>query len=70
MSSPVKHEHDPFIKRISCVDLNITWTRFASTRDLFINEFVMSSLQVVSNFATPTWHEHNTFVNYIKFSQF
>lgn len=70
MSSPVKHEHDPFIKQISCVDLNITWTRFASTQDLFINKLIVLISQVASNFATLSWHKHNTFINYIKFSQF
>ena len=49
----VEHEHDPFIKRVSCVDPNMTQTHLASTYDLFINGLVMSSSRVVSDFATP-----------------
>ena len=46
-------EHDPFIKRVSCVDPNMTRTHLASTHDLFINGLVVSGSQVVSDFATP-----------------
>ena len=54
INSYVEHEHDLFIKWISHVDLNITWTHLASTHDLFINGLVVSRSQVVSDFATPT----------------
>ena len=39
--SHVEHEHDPFIKRVSRINPNMTRTRLASTFDLFINELVM-----------------------------
>ena len=48
-------EHDPFIKRVSCVDPNITRTYLASTHDLFINELVVSGSRVVLDFATPSF---------------
>ena len=47
-------EHDPFIKRVTRVDPNMTWTHLTSTHDLFINRLVVSGSRVVSNFATPT----------------
>ena len=50
--SPVEHEHDSFIKRVSRVNPKMTRTRLASTHDLFINGLVVSGLQIVSNFAT------------------
>ena len=46
-------EHDPFIKRVSRVDPNMTRTHLASTHDLFINGLIMSGSRVVSDFATP-----------------
>ena len=52
--SHVKHEHDPFIKRVSRINPNMTRIRLASTFDLFINELVMSGPWVVSDFVTPT----------------
>ena len=52
--SHVEHEHDPFIKQVSRIDPNMTQTCLASTDDLFINGLVISSSQVVTNFATPT----------------
>ena len=52
MGSHVEHEHDPFIKRVSRVNPNMTWIHLTSTYDLFINGLVMSGLWVVSNFAT------------------
>ena len=48
----VKHEHDPFIKRVSRVNLNMTRNRLTLTHDLFINGLIVSGLQVVSDFAT------------------
>lgn len=51
-SSHVKHKHDLFIKQVNCVDSNMTRTRLASTYDLFTNGLIMSSLRVVSDFAT------------------
>ena len=53
MSSHVKHEHNPFIKQVNHVNLNITQTRLASTHNIFINGLIMSDSQVVSNFVTP-----------------
>ena len=35
-------EHDPFIKRVSRVNPNMTRTHLASTHDLFINRLVVS----------------------------
>ena len=55
MSSHVKHEHDLFIKRVSCVNPNITRIRLASTHNLFINELVVSGSWVVLDFGTPTY---------------
>ena len=46
-------EHDPFIKRVSRVNPNMTRTHLASTYDLFINGLVVSGSRVVSDFATP-----------------
>lgn len=34
-------------------------TRLTLTYDLFINDLVVSSLQVMSNFATPTFNQYN-----------
>ena len=42
-------EHDPFIKWVSCVGLNMTRTHLASIHDLFINGLVISNSRVVSN---------------------
>ena len=53
MDSHVKHEHDLFIKWVGHVNLNITQTRLASTRNIFINGLIMSGSQVVLNFVTP-----------------
>ena len=53
MGSHVEHEHDPFIKRVSRVDPNMTQIHLASTHDLFINRLVMLGSRVVSNFVTP-----------------
>ena len=50
----VKHEHDPFIKWVSCVNPNLTRTRFTSTHDLFINGLIVLGLQVMSDFATTS----------------
>ena len=49
-----KHEPDPFIKQVSCVNPNMTRIHLASTHDLFINGLVVSSSRVVSDFATPS----------------
>ena len=40
--SHVEFEHDPFIKRVSRVVLNL-----ASIYDLFMNELIVSSLRVL-----------------------
>ena len=56
MGLHVEHEHNPFIKRDSCIDPNMNWTHLVSTHGLFINGLVVSSLWVVSNFATSTSH--------------
>ena len=53
--SHVEHKHNPFIKRVSCVDSNMTWTYLASIHDLFINELVVSGLRIVSNFTTLSY---------------
>lgn len=53
MGSHVEHKHDLFIKRVSRVDSIITRTCLALTHDLFINGLVVSSSQVMSDFATP-----------------
>ena len=50
-----EHEHDLFIKQVSYVNSKMTQTHLASTDDLFINGLVVSSLRVVSDFATPTY---------------
>ena len=52
MDSHVEHEHDPFIKRVSRVNPNMTRTHLASTHVLVINGLVMSGSQVMSDFAT------------------
>ena len=49
-----EHEYDPFIKWVSCVNLNMTCTHLTSTHDLFINELVVLGSRVVSDFVTPT----------------
>ena len=54
MGSHVEHEHDLFIKRFNHVDPNMTQTCLASTYGLFINGLVVSGLQVMSDFATPS----------------
>ena len=59
MSSHVEHEHEPFIKQVNRVDLNMTWNRLVLTHDLSINGLVVSISQVVLNFAILT-HIHNT----------
>ena len=46
-----EHELDPFTKRVIHVNLNITQTCLTLTHDLFVNGLVMSSSQVVSDFA-------------------
>ena len=48
----VKYKHDSFIKQISRVNQNMTRTHLVLAHDLFINGLVVSSSQVVSNFAT------------------
>ena len=48
MSSHVEYEHDLFIKRVSCVNLNLIKTRLTSIYDLFINGLA------ALDFATPT----------------
>ena len=53
MGSYVEHEHDPFIKRVSHVNSNMTRTHLVSTHDLFINELIVLDSQVVSDFAIP-----------------
>lgn len=53
MGLHVEPEHDPLIKQVSRVDLNMSRTCLTSTHDLFINRLVVLSLQVVSDFATP-----------------
>ena len=52
--SYVELEHNPFIKRVNRVNLNMTQTYLISTHDLFTNGLVMLCSQVVSDFATPT----------------
>ena len=59
MSSHVEYEHEPFIKQVNRVDLNMTWSRLVLTHDLSINGLVVSISQVVLNFAILT-HIHNT----------
>ena len=53
MASHVEHELDPFIKRVSRVNPNMSRIYLASTYDLFINGLVVSGSQVVSDFVTP-----------------
>ena len=53
MGSYVEHEHDPFIKRVSHVNSNMTRTHLVSTHDLFIKELIVLDSRVVSDFATP-----------------
>ena len=55
--SHAKHEPDPFIKQVSHVNPNITWTRLASTHNLFTNGLFMSGLLVVSDFAIPKFYK-------------
>ena len=50
--SHVEYEHDPFIKRVSRVNPNMTQTHFATTHNPFINRLVVLGLQVMSKFAT------------------
>ena len=52
-------EHDPFIKWVSCVDLNMTRTHLASTHDLFINGLVMLNSWVMSDFFIPKDKVHS-----------
>ena len=52
MGSHVELEHNPFIKWVSYVDPNMTWTHLGSTHDLFINGLVISGLWVTLDFAT------------------
>ena len=47
IGSYAEHEYDLFIKRVSHVNTNITWTHLVSTHDLFINRLVMFASQVV-----------------------
>ena len=54
MASHVKHEHVLVIKRVSCVDPNITQTHLASIHDLFINRLAVSGSPVILDFVTPT----------------
>ena len=66
MGSHIKHEHDPFINQVSCVDSNMTRTRLVSTHDLFINGLVMLGSWVVSDFVTPEntkYHDHKYSTN-------
>ena len=53
IGSHVEHKHDSFIKRVSCVNPNMTRTHLVSTRDLFINGLVVLDLRVLLDFATP-----------------
>lgn len=55
MGSHVEHEHDPFIKQVSRVDLNMIPTHLTSIHDLYINELVVSGSRAMSDFATPMW---------------
>ena len=55
MDLHAEHKHNPFIKQVSYVNSKMTQTHLASTDDLFINGLVVSSLRVVSDFATPTY---------------
>ena len=52
MGLHVKLEHNPFIKWVSYVDLNMIRTHLSSTHDLFINGLVVLGLWVMSDFAT------------------
>ena len=56
MGLHVKHKHDPFVKRVSRVNLNITQTCLTSTNNIFINELIVSELWIMSDFITPTLH--------------
>ena len=58
MGSHDEHKHDPFSKRVSRVDPNMTRIRLASTHDLFINGLVVSGSQIVSDCATPSKQRH------------
>ena len=42
--SHVEYEHDPFIKRVSRVNPNMTQTHFATTHNPFINRLVVLGL--------------------------
>ena len=52
-SKNVEHKHNPFIKQVNCVDLNMTQTCLATTYDLFINGLAMLGSQFVSDFIIP-----------------
>ena len=49
MGLHIEHEHNPFIKRVSRVNPNMTRTRLASTHDLFINGLVVPVYKWVSH---------------------
>ena len=53
MGLHAEHEPDPFIKWVRCVNPNMIRTHLTSTHDLFINELVVSGLQIVLDFVTP-----------------
>jgi len=46
MGLHVEHEHNLFIKWVSCVNSNMIRTCLVSTYDLFINRLVVLGLQV------------------------
>ena len=47
-------DHNPFIKQVNCVNLNMTQTNLTSTHNLFINGLIMLDSRILSNLATLT----------------
>ena len=52
--SHVEHEHNPFIKRVSHVNPNMTRTHLILTHDLFVNGLFVSGSRVVSDLTTTS----------------
>lgn len=61
MGSHVEHKYDPFINQVSYVNPNMTRTPLTLTHNLFINELIVSSSRVISDFAIPNsdYSSHN-----------
>ena len=51
----VEYKPDSFIKRVSHVDLDMTWIHLTLAYNMFINRLVVLGSQVVSNFVTPNF---------------